>query len=433
MGGTDDRWILTAMRRVSDWWLAFWFEPSSPTNLGVSRALFFAGVLAVHVGENYSAWGNVSDAFWLPMPLFTALHLKAFSPPALNVLQTAWRLALTLSAVGLLSRVSMTVAFLLSTYLFGLPHNFGQTYHFDALLVIVTGILACSRAGDAWSVDALMKGRNAPEPNGEYTWPIRMAWVAMALVFFAAGLAKLRYGGLEWVTSDNMTILLRRAAYHVSDADPISTAGLWIADRPWLSRALAGISLAVELGFVFALFSRTARALMVPAAFLMLIGIRVLMGPTFGGFLVANVFWVNWDALGERLFVWLRPTRRVTVLFDGDCGLCTNVIEAVRRLDLLDAVTALDVTSEWSSIAVRFPALTHAACLADMHVIAANDSVTVGFDGYRELAKVLPLGWFVLPVLYLPGVPAIGRRIYRLVADRRGRSQCVVPPIRPSA
>jgi len=121
------------------------------------------------------------------------------------------------------------------------------------------------------------------------------------------------------------------------------------------------------------------------------------------------------------------------VVFDGGCGLCRNLIKAVRRLDLLDAVTALDVASEWSSIGVRFPALTHAACLADMHVIGANGSVTAGFAGCRELTKVLPLGWFVLPVLYLPGVPAIGRRIYRLVAGRRGRSQRVVPPIRPSA
>jgi predicted DCC family thiol-disulfide oxidoreductase YuxK len=253
------------------------------------------------------------------------------------------------------------------------------------------------------------------------------------LVFAAAGIAKLRYGGLEWVASDNMTIVLRRAAYHVSDADPMTTLGLWIADRSWLSRGLAAASLAVELGFISAVFSRTARVFMVPAAFLMLIGIRVLMGPTFGGFLVANVFWVPWSALGERLLVWLRPAQRVTVLYDGGCGFCSKVIEVVRRLDLLDAVRALDVRSQWSTIALRFPALTHAACLADMHVIGANGTVTAGFEGYRELAKVLPLGWMALPVLYLPGVPAIGGRIYRVVADRRDRSHCVVPPLPPPA
>ena len=412
-------------------WLDFWFRPTKPIDLAVSRLTFFSGVLLVYAREDFSAWAGVSRAFWTPLPAFASVGLTPLSPAALFFVEAVWRAALAFSAIGLFTRASMCVAAVLSFYLFGLPNNFGHVYHFDALLVITAAILACSRAGDAWSVDALMKGGKAREPSGEYTWPIRMVWVAMALVFAAAGIAKLRYGGLEWVTSDNMTIVLRRAAYHVSDADPITTLGLWIADRSWLSRGLAAGSLIVELGFISAVFSRTARCVMVPAAFLMLVGIRVLMGPTFGGFLVANVFWIPWSALGERLLIW--PAQRVTVLYDGGCGLCSTVIEVVRRLDMLDAVSALDVSSQWSAIAVRFPALNNAACLADMHVIGANGAVTTGFEGYRELAKALPLGWVALSVLYLPGVPAIGRRIYRVVADRRGRSSCVVPPLHPRA
>jgi hypothetical protein len=95
-----------------------------------------------------------------------------------------------------------------------------------------------------------------------------------------------------------------RAPYHVSDADPITTLGLAIAKHEWLSRTLAASTLFVELGFVSALFSRTARIVFVPAAFFMLIGIRILMGPTFGGFLLANVFWVPWSAVLKRATVW---------------------------------------------------------------------------------------------------------------------------------
>ena len=64
-----------------------------------------------------------------------------------------------------------------------------------------------------------------------------------------------------------------------------------------------------ELLFPLALVSRTARAVLVPAAFVMLVSIRVLMGPTFGGFLVANVVWVPWDAVGARLLAWRRQDR----------------------------------------------------------------------------------------------------------------------------
>jgi HTTM domain len=297
---------------VIERWLRFWFAPSSPVNLGVSRLLFFAGVLVVYAYDDFSAWGAVSPAYWLPIPLFDLLHLGALHPSAIRVLEAVWRLSLVLSAVGFASGVSMTVAALLGVYLLGLPHNFGQTYHFDALLVIAMGVFAVSRAGDALSVDAWLRNGRRRELSGEYTWPLRAIWVAMALVFFAAGLAKLRYGGLDWIASRNMSILLTRALYHVSDADPQTTWGLVIAQHQWASRGLAAAAVATELLFPLALVSRTARAVLVPAAFAMLVSIRVLMGPTFGGFLVANVVWVPWDAVGARVAAWSRR-RRIAV------------------------------------------------------------------------------------------------------------------------
>ena len=74
----------------------------------------------------------------------------------------------------------------------------------------------------------------------------------------------------------------------VSDADPIGGLGLAIAQHTWLSRLLAASTLVIELGFVTALFFPWARLAFVPAGFALLVGIRVLMGPTFGGFLIAK-------------------------------------------------------------------------------------------------------------------------------------------------
>jgi hypothetical protein len=283
-------------------WNSFWFEPAHATDLGIGRLLFFSGLFLFYLPIDFSEWGLVSRAFWMPLPAFNLLHLGPASAPALESLSTVWRIALILSAVGLFTRSSMIVSAVLGFYLLGLPHNFGHTYHFDALLVLALAIMAFSRAGDAWSIDALFSRPNV-SPSAEYTWPIRMIWTAMALVFFAAGLAKLRHGGLEWITSANMEMILRRAAYHTSDADPIATLGLWIASHAWLTRLLAAMTVLVELGFITALWSRAARAVMVPAAALLLIGIRITMGPTFGGFLIANVFWVPWRAIGERLAI----------------------------------------------------------------------------------------------------------------------------------
>jgi len=280
--------------------MRFWFAPSAPDDLGLSRVLYFGGLLLMYGPVDFSAWGKVAPAFWMPLPAFQALHLAPADVRGLTVVQFAWRLALLTSALGYHARASMSAAFVLGFYLLGLPHNFGHTFHFDATLVIAMGILAVSRAGDAWSIDSALDRREVP-PSGEYTWPIRAIWLAMSLVFFAAGLAKLRHGGLAWAFSDNLSIILTRAAYHVSDADPIGTLGLAIARHRWLTELLAVSTLVIELGFITALFSRWARLVFVPAGFALLVGIRVLMGPTFGGFLIANVFWVPWSALLDAI------------------------------------------------------------------------------------------------------------------------------------
>jgi hypothetical protein len=132
----------------------------------------------------------------------------------------------------------------------------------------------------------------------------------MALVFLGAGVSKLRHGGIAWILSPNMAIVLNRAAYHLSDADPLTRAGLWIAAHPAIAQGLAALALTIELGFVSALVSVRARAVVVPAAAALLVGIRALMGPTFAGFLIANVFWVPWRSVGARVAAWRRTMKR---------------------------------------------------------------------------------------------------------------------------
>jgi hypothetical protein len=48
-------------------------------------------------------------------------------------MQALWKLSLLLACFGCFTTVSTGMAALLGTYLLGLPHNFGQTYHFDAI------------------------------------------------------------------------------------------------------------------------------------------------------------------------------------------------------------------------------------------------------------------------------------------------------------
>lgn len=286
-------------------WNRFWFAPGSAFTLGVCRGLFFGALFFWQWPHDFAAWGEYSRVFWMPIWLFDTLRLRPVSPDVLRSVQAVWKVSLALSAVGFLTRPALAVAFALGVYLMGLPHNFGQTQHFDALVVFATGALALSRAGDACSIDAWLaarRGRRRPGSHpSEYTWPIRFVWVAMALVFCAAGIAKLRASGLAWIFSDNLAMLLVRQQYHISDGDPLTSWGIAVARHTWLARSMAAVSLATELLFPLALFSRRARIVLVPAGLCFLIGIRVLMGPTFEQFMMCYVFWVPWDEVAAAV------------------------------------------------------------------------------------------------------------------------------------
>jgi hypothetical protein len=281
-------------------WNRFWYSPGSATDLGICRALFFGALCLWQADHDFSAWATYSHVFWMPIWLFATFHVPVLSVAAIGWLQLMWKIALLLSALGLFARPAMLIAFVLGTYLMGLPHNFGQTQHFDTLVVFASGALAISSAADAFSIDAWLARRRGVRRRSEpweYTWPIRFVWVAMALIFCAAGISKLRHSGLDWVLSDNLALLLLRQQYHISDGEPLTRWGVWVANHQWVVRGLAAFSVATETLFPLALFTRYTRLVIVPAGLAMLIGIRVLMGPTFEQFMMCYVFWVPWQRI----------------------------------------------------------------------------------------------------------------------------------------
>ncbi len=129
----------------------------------------------------------------------------------------------------------------------------------------------------------------------------------MSLVFFGAGVSKLRHAGLEWIGSENLANLLIRGQYGAYVGDPLTTLGLEIARHAWLYQSLAAATVGLELGYPLALVSRRVRRIAAPGGLALLIGIWVLMGIGFVPLMICHLFWVPWDRVGRRLSEWVRP------------------------------------------------------------------------------------------------------------------------------
>jgi hypothetical protein len=307
--GAKEAIDMTSLRRQ---WNHFWFEAASPDNLGLCRIVLFGTMFLYYTLmpslfpswgylEDFVPWGSVSRAFWNPVWLMAVLHLPAASTQVLGTMQIIWRAALLLSCIGLFTSISTAISFAFGLYFCGMEVSFGKIHHMDHVLIFSFLIMAFSRCGDAFSVDSWIRKPRAaaiqepPAMSGEYTWPIRLIWVVIALIYFAAGVSKLRHSGFEWIDSDTMSHYLISHQYHISAADPLSSWGAALARRAMIPRLLAATSLILELAMPIALFSRRSRWVLVPGAAAMQFGIAVLMGPPFYQLILCQLLWVPWD------------------------------------------------------------------------------------------------------------------------------------------
>lgn len=112
------------------------------------------------------------------------------------------------------------------------------------------------------------------------------------------------------------------------------------------------------------------------------------------------------------------------VLYDDGCGLCTRTVRALRRLDWLGRLRFVDINEHWERLDSMYPGVSRDACVDEMHVVSATGAVTAGFDGVRTIAWQVPLLLWMAPLLYVPGVHTVGRRVYRYVATHRSTT-CV--------
>lgn len=287
-------------------WRTFWFTPASPVPLALCRVLFFGWLLLRIVPQAATAdWASVDAAFWMPTHLFAALRLGPAAGAVLRVADVVWAASLAFACLGLWTRASTCAAFLLGVYLLGLPQCFGKVDHWSGLLVLVLLVLALARCGDALSIDAWLGSRHgtlrtpSAEWSGEYRWPIQLVRLTMALAFFAAGVAKLRFGGSAWFEPANMAAILVQPHYALDRTLP--ALGLQLAGVKAACVFLAVTTVAAEAAAPLALVGGRPAAVIVGTLFLMQLGNAVLLGVHASfPFLGCYAFWLPWQALLDR-------------------------------------------------------------------------------------------------------------------------------------
>ncbi len=114
---------------------------------------------------------------------------------------------------------------------------------------------------------------------------------------------------------------------------------------------------------------------------------------------------------------------RLVVLIDGGCPMCRRTARALHAVDWLNRLTFADGTD--ASTRNRWaPGLDEAAVLQEMFVVQPSGTRDPGYEGYLQIAKVVPLLWPLRLIGPLPGVRQAWAAAYRWIAARRQRHGC---------
>ncbi len=215
---------------------------------------------------------RIDDAFTGPGPARTLVQMRALLAGVIGlrlVFRNWWLVSTTpdalfepVAAISWLSRPpeSWLVTLLVVVGVGGVIATIvGRGAHLGfvlAWLSLVVQGAAWSSSGKVMHNDILLIWAAfpmlfAPSPRRDdldthdvrWGWPPRAVLIAIAAVYFLAGFQKLNHSGLTWVFSDNLSWVLRQG-HGVLPESLVQT----MADQTWLTAAIAGLTLVMELG-----------------------------------------------------------------------------------------------------------------------------------------------------------------------------------------
>ena len=114
--------------------------------------------------------------------------------------------------------------------------------------------------------------------------------------------------------------------------------------------------------------------------------------------------------------------RAYTVVFDGDCKVCTRLSRVLRQWDSRKELEV--VSSQQPGVTARFPWIPMRAYADALQLVAADGTTWQGAAAIEQLLTALPRGGWIAWVFRIPFVRPLADRFYRWFARNRYRLGC---------
>lgn len=291
------------MSRIADWRgrarsaldEALW-GPETASRLVVVHVGLSALIGVRIVAGSYRQLADTPTALVDPVPVLGFLD-RMPSAEMFVALQVVGGVAALAAVLRRRPRLAFAVAWVCYLVLAGLRGSRGKVLHNDLLLLWASAPFLFAPA----VVD--VRDRIA---RRRYGWPIRVAIVITALIYFFAGYHKLRRSGLEWAYGDNMRyVALWGPSIGGSGWKELAQ---WVGEQVWVARASGVFILGVELAFPVVIFVNRTRVLFAAAAVFLHASTWFLLGLDYWAWAVTvPLVLIDWPAAARRLQARRRP------------------------------------------------------------------------------------------------------------------------------
>jgi predicted DCC family thiol-disulfide oxidoreductase YuxK len=471
-------------RGTGSGWDRYWFGEGSLVRLGAFRIVMLLTALYAVQQNRMGVFEHADDIaseftsrVWDPIYAFQVLGIEPMGPTTARIAWVALWVSLWMGILGLWTRFSCALAAALTFLWIGTSYSFGKPHHDCVALMFGLLALPLAPVGARLSIDSLLarirRTKRGADPAAAPTmarWaalPWRVTQVTAAIGYFFAGSSKVTIGGLGWANGYTLqgTMLEFNAPWTATFTHSVflcllMSIGLLLVQATFplvfLWKPLRWFYVPMGVAFHLLSWMTMSTGPFVNLWFTLVCFVELEKVPEFvkrhvlGGAALMRGVWAVlvfgtagycawlYGGMFHHAFEWLlvplvaaivigmAPRSRMTVVYDGGCGICRATMAWLaafdwsRRLRLLDLYRCDEVEALGAG-------LDRDACVRDLHAVTERGKVLVGYDAYRAMAARLPVVFWFAPEMALPGVSHVGRRIYRYVADHRASTSCAAP------
>lgn len=277
--------IVGWFREVIDAWDRFWFTPAQPHTLAMIRIFGGAMMFYTHLVWSLDLMSFVGPNSWVTTDLSRRLHEGTYawsylwyvdSPALIWALHIAGLVVFAALTVGLFSRVSSVLAFIITvSYCHRLQ---GALFGLDQVNAMLALYLMIGPCGAVYSVDHWLQrrrsGEHRPLATRSGNIAVRLIQLHMCIMYLFAGVSKMR--GETWWDGSALWFAVANLEYQSMDLT-------WMVRWPVLISALTHATVFWETFYPVLIWPRLTRPVFLLMAVLVHGGIALSLGMiTFG-------------------------------------------------------------------------------------------------------------------------------------------------------